>query len=46
MNKDNASEVRFRVVLPRRGHATGMIGCNEEDAVANYLKGRMEENRT
>lgn len=27
-------------------HATGMIGCNEEDAVANYLKGRMEENRT
>ena len=24
-------------------HATGIIGCNEEDAVANYLKERMGE---
>ena len=24
-------------------HATGIIGCNEEDAVANYLKERMSE---
>lgn len=38
MNKDNASE--------KVSHAGSMIGCNEEDAVANYLKGRMEENRT
>lgn len=22
-------------------HATGIIGCNEEDAVANYLKEQM-----
>ncbi|MBO4788323.1 MAG: HAD hydrolase family protein [Lachnospiraceae bacterium] len=29
--------------LIAKGHATGIIGCNEEDAVANYLKERMGE---
>ena len=44
MNKDEAYAVSN--ALPElKQHATGMIGCNEEDAVANYLKGRMEENR-
>ena len=37
------AENGFNALPELKENATGIIGCNEEDAVANYLKERMGE---